>query len=46
MGAHLTQVLLDHGKEVVVLDDLSGGFVDNVDKRAPLVAARLLIRSW
>jgi len=34
IGAHLAQALLDRGHEVVVLDDLSGGFTDNVDDRA------------
>ena len=37
VGAHLTRDLLDRGAEVVVLDDLSGGFEDNVDPRALLV---------
>jgi UDP-glucose 4-epimerase len=39
MGAHLTRALLDRGHEVVALDDLSGGFVDNVDQRARFVEA-------
>ncbi len=34
MGAHVTQELLDRSEEVVVLDDLSGGFEDNVPKGA------------
>jgi len=34
MGAHLTCELLDRGHDVVVLDDLSGGFEENVDERA------------
>jgi UDP-glucose 4-epimerase len=37
IGAHLTRELLDRGDQVVVLDDLSGGFTDNVDRRAELV---------
>ena len=37
IGAHLTRELLDRGDEVVVLDDMSGGFDDNVDSRATLV---------
>ena len=37
MGAHVTRELLDAGHDVVVLDDLSGGFADNVDGRARLV---------
>lgn len=34
IGAHVTRHLLERGHSVVVLDDLSGGFRDNVDSRA------------
>lgn len=34
IGAHVARHLLDRGYRVVVLDDLSGGSLDNVDKRA------------
>ena len=34
IAAHVTKHLLDVGYEVAVLDDLSGGFEDNVDSRA------------
>ena len=37
IGAHVTRALLDDGHEVVVLDDLSGGFRENVDDRARFV---------
>lgn len=37
MGAHVTRELLDRGHAVVVLDDLSGGFQDQVDARATFV---------
>ena len=37
IGAHVARELCDAGCEVVVLDDLSGGFPDNVDPRARLV---------
>src|SRR5687767_9873398 len=37
MGAHLVRELLDAGHEVVALDDLSGGFTENVDPRARFV---------
>jgi UDP-glucose 4-epimerase len=37
MGAHVTRCLLDDGHDVVVLDDLSGGFLENVDPRARFV---------
>jgi UDP-glucose 4-epimerase len=36
LGAHVTRRLLDEGHDVVVLDDMSGGFEDNVDVRARL----------
>jgi UDP-glucose 4-epimerase len=39
MGAHLVTALLDHGHDVVALDDLSGGSTENVDKRARFVEA-------
>src|SRR3954447_9629618 len=42
IGAHLTRALLDRGHEVVVLDDLSGGVVDNVDERADFVAGSVV----
>jgi len=38
IGAHLNKALLDRGDQTVVLDDLSGGFRDNVDERALFVA--------
>lgn len=37
IGAHLAKSLLDRDHEVVVLDDLSGGSLDNVDDRAKFV---------
>lgn len=37
IGAHVTKHLLERGHSVVVLDDLSGGFRDNVDRRATFV---------
>ncbi len=37
MGAHLVKELLDRGHAVVALDDLSGGFQDQVDPRATFV---------
>lgn len=37
MGSHLATHLLDQGYAVTVLDDLSGGFVENVDRRAEFV---------
>jgi UDP-glucose 4-epimerase len=37
IGAHLTKALVSRGHEVVVLDDLSGGFMDNIDEGAKFV---------
>jgi UDP-glucose 4-epimerase len=41
MGAHLVRELLQRGDEVVALDDLSGGFADNVDPAARFVEASI-----
>lgn len=41
MGAHLVRELLSRGDEVVALDDLSGGFTDNVDPGARFVEASI-----
>lgn len=37
IGAHVTKHVIDLGMEAVVLDDLSGGFEDNIDERATFV---------
>jgi UDP-glucose 4-epimerase len=37
IGSHLTDGLVNQGHQVIVLDDLSGGFVDNVVNGANLV---------
>jgi UDP-glucose 4-epimerase len=37
IGAHVVKELLSMGHSVVVLDDLSGGFSDNVDTRATFI---------
>jgi UDP-glucose 4-epimerase len=37
MGSHLTNELLNRGHTVQVIDDLSGGVLENVDKRARFV---------
>jgi len=42
IGAHLTRYLLEQGDSVTVLDDLSGGFEDNVDARATLVRGSII----
>ena len=42
LGAHLVRELLARGDEVVALDDLSGGFADNVDPGARFVEASIM----
>jgi len=42
MGSHVAEHLLSLGHEVVVLDDLSGGFVENVPKGATFVEGSIL----
>ncbi len=37
IGAHVTKELLEYGHEVIVLDDLSGGFIENVDPKATFI---------
>ena len=37
MGSHLVSSLLEMGHRVVALDDLSGGFLDNVEDEAEFV---------
>jgi UDP-glucose 4-epimerase len=45
IGSVLTAYLLDHGYEVVVLDDLSTGHSKTIDSRASLVKASILDKS-
>ena len=42
MGSHLAEHLLKAGHDVVVLDDLSGGFLDNVPQAADFVEGSVL----
>ncbi len=42
LGSHVVDSLLARGHEVVVLDDLSGGFQGNVDPRASFVQGSVL----
>ncbi len=39
IGSHVVDALIERGHEVVALDDLSGGFADNVNPRAKFVQA-------
>lgn len=45
IGSHVVDELLDLGCAVVALDDLSGGFVDNVDERASFDRPKLEVSS-
>jgi len=42
MGSHVAEHLLKAGHDVVVLDDLSGGFLDNVPQAADFVQGSVL----
>src|SRR3989454_5384318 len=42
LGSHVAEHLLELGHEVVVLDDLSGGFVDNVPSGATFAKGSIL----
>lgn len=41
IGSHVVEALIQRGHEVVVLDDLSGGFADNVPVTARLVVGSI-----
>ena len=45
IGAHVARHLLDAGREVVVLDDLSGGYAENVPAGATFVEGSVTIPS-
>jgi len=42
IGSHVVDALIDAGMTVVALDDLSGGFADNVNPRATFVQGSIL----
>ena len=44
LGSHVAEALVARGEEVVVLDDLSGGFEENVPDGARLVVGSILDR--
>lgn len=41
LGSHLAEHLLNEGHDVTVMDDLSGGYEENVDKRATFLKASI-----
>lgn len=42
IGSHLVDTLIDRGKNVVVLDDLSGGFRENINSKATFIKGSIL----
>ena len=42
IGAHIVRALQDIGKDIVVLDDLTNGFAENVPAGVPMVQANVL----
>jgi len=42
IGAHVTNELLSMGHQVVVLDDLSGGFKENINSKAKFIEGSIL----
>ena len=42
MGSHIAEELLRLGHDVIVLDDLSGGFIDNVPNGATFIEGSIL----
>ena len=42
IGAHVVIHLLEQGHDVIVLDDLSGGFEENIDSKATFVKGSIL----
>jgi len=42
IGSHLTQLLISMGREVIGLDDLSGGFNDNIPAGAKFYQGSIL----
>lgn len=42
IGTHVTKTLIEKGKKVIVLDDLSGGFEENVPKEAIFINGSIM----
>ena len=42
IGAHIVNELIDLGHKVIVLDDLSGGFKENVNKKATFIKGSIV----
>ena len=46
IGSHVTHELCDQGYNVVILDNLSTGFSENIDKRADFIKVLLPIKMY
>jgi nucleoside-diphosphate-sugar epimerase len=46
VGSHVLDHLINAGYDAVALDDLSGGFEDNVNEKALLFRVPLTMKSW
>ena len=42
IGSHVADYLVKQGKEVIVLDDLSGGFKDNIPENGEFIEGSIL----
>ena len=42
IGAHVTNELINMGHQVIVLDDLSGGYKDNVHPKATFIEGSIM----
>ncbi len=42
IGAHVTNELIKQGHEVIVFDDLSGGFIENINSKAIFIEGSIL----
>jgi len=42
IGSHVARCLAENGYDVIVLDDLSGGFLENVDQRGEFIGESLI----
>src|SRR3989338_5134535 len=42
IGSHVVDILIERGHNVKVLDDLSGGFIENVNQKAEFIKGSIL----
>jgi UDP-glucose 4-epimerase len=46
IGSHVVDVLIEQGHDVVVVDDLSGGFEENVNEKAGFHEGSITVAGW